>query len=103
LFLFRRSLHRIIRNKSPGPMLRIQNPPQLHLPIRPRNRIRIDRQIHSNPPYRRQLVPCFQYFSGHSSLYLVNQLPINRHPGMLIQPKREFAPQQMFHVEQCTS
>ncbi len=87
-------------------MLRVEYAAHLHLAIRARDCVRIDREINSDAPHRGKLVTSLESTSSNRRLDLVNQLAINRDTGMGVKAKCKISSgelQKSIHNDQCTS
>ena len=70
-----------------GALLGVDDPPDLHLAVRLRDRVQVHRQIDGELPHRRQLRAGREAPVGDRQQHLVDDLPVERDAGRGVEPE----------------
>ena len=71
-------------DEGPGPLLSVQEPAELHLPIGSYDCVWIDFKVHGQLTNRRKLVTWREVASGDSKLHRFDNLPVKWYPAFWI-------------------
>src|SRR5579871_527106 len=93
-----------VADKGPGALVCLQHAAEFELAISPHHGIRIDGEIDRELPDSRQLISGGQCARSDSCAHLIDQLAIDRDPGMQVERESEGRTglSAVSHVSQCT-